>query len=117
MGIMLQVNNPVAPTGEVLEALKALNAPVKHIVISSNSVEHWVFAEKFASHFPDAKVWAPPGKTLGDDSESRAFMTALLMDLGGLVTRVFWRKTNFGDLARVQHWCPHRHRVGYAQHT
>eukprot|EP00884_Botryococcus_braunii_P017204 jgi/Botrbrau1/4167/Bobra.0192s0034.1 len=57
----LWVNNPVAPTGEVLEALEALNAPVKHIVISSNSLEHWIYAEKFAELFPTAKVWAPPG--------------------------------------------------------
>lgn len=58
------MNNPVAPTGEVLEALEALNAPVKHIVISSNSLEHWIYAEKFAVLFPAAKVWAPPGITL-----------------------------------------------------
>jgi len=57
----LLVYNPVAPTEEFLQQLKALDsAGVSHILLGATQYEHKVFVAPFARKFPNAKVWAVP---------------------------------------------------------
>lgn len=58
----LWVHNPVAPTRELLTAIRSRmgNGRVSHIVVPNGSPEHWYFLGAFAQHFPDAIVWTPP---------------------------------------------------------
>lgn len=55
----------MAPTGEVLAALAAIEGDVKNIVLPSISPEHWYFGPAMAAAFPDATVWVAPGEGLG----------------------------------------------------
>lgn len=57
----LLLHNPVAPTQEVLNMLQALKAPVKHVLVSSNSPEHWLYARDTMTRFPEAQLWVAPG--------------------------------------------------------
>mmetsp|Transcript_508 Transcript_508/g.574 ORF Transcript_508/g.574 Transcript_508/m.574 type:complete len:484 (-) Transcript_508:248-1699(-) len=61
----LFVYAPVAPTGEVMEQMRALEAahgPVRHVVLPTLGLEHKVFAGPFAQKFPRAEVWYCPGQ-------------------------------------------------------
>ena len=62
----VQLHAPVAPTGEVLEALKGIGRPVGHIVLPNGSPEHWYFGPAMAAAFPDATVWVAPGQPIPD---------------------------------------------------
>ena len=58
----LWVHNPVAPTMEVIDAVKKLeekHGKVKHIVVGSVAIEHKIYSGPFAQYFPDADVWLP----------------------------------------------------------
>jgi len=53
----LWVHNPVAPTMEVIDAVKKLeekHGKVKHIVVGSVAIEHKIYSGPFAQYFPDA---------------------------------------------------------------
>lgn len=61
----LLVYAPVAPTGECLSMVRALEAqhgPVRHIVLGTLGLEHKVFAGPFAQRFPESRVWYTPGQ-------------------------------------------------------
>lgn len=61
----LFVYAPVAPTGECLSMLRALEAEhgsVKHIVLGTLGLEHKVFAGPFSQRFSEARVWYTPGQ-------------------------------------------------------
>ena len=58
----VQLNSPVAPTGEVLKALKDIGRAVGHIVLPNGSPEHWYFGPAMAAAFPEATVWVAPGQ-------------------------------------------------------
>lgn len=57
----LLLHNPVAPTQEVVNMLQSLGAPVRHVLVSSNSPEHWLYARDTMARFPDAQLWVAPG--------------------------------------------------------
>ncbi|GBF88548.1 hypothetical protein Rsub_01263 [Raphidocelis subcapitata] len=59
----LLVYSPVAPTPEMLDALRSLPGAVEHIVAPSMSPEHWLYVNATAAAFPDATVWVCPGLT------------------------------------------------------
>ena len=56
----LWVHAPIAPTSECVAALKALNAPVTHVVLPTFAYEHKVFMGPFCRAFPDAQAWVAP---------------------------------------------------------
>jgi len=57
----LLVYNPVAPTEEFLDQLKALDhAGVSHILLGATQYEHKIYVAPFARKFPEARVWAVP---------------------------------------------------------
>mmetsp|Transcript_108528 Transcript_108528/g.346365 ORF Transcript_108528/g.346365 Transcript_108528/m.346365 type:complete len:504 (-) Transcript_108528:73-1584(-) len=56
----LWVHNPVAPTAQCTELLRALGAPVKFIVLGCAQYEHKIFVGPFARRWPDAKVYITP---------------------------------------------------------
>jgi hypothetical protein len=61
----LWVHNPVAPSGECLRLVRALEAehgPVKHIVLGTLGLEHKALAGPFSKCFPNATVWVQPGQ-------------------------------------------------------
>lgn len=61
----LFVNNPVAPTGEMIDMMRALekeHGQVKYITLSSLAVEHKGTAGAFSSYFPQASVYVQPGQ-------------------------------------------------------
>lgn len=61
----LWVHNPVAPTGEALRMMRALEAshgPVRHIVLGTLGLEHKAMAGSFSRKFQDATVWILPGQ-------------------------------------------------------
>ena len=61
----LWVHNPVAPTPQLLQMMKDLEAkhgPVKHIVLGSVALEHKATFGPFCQNFPDATVWIQPGQ-------------------------------------------------------
>ena len=61
----LWVHNPVAPTMEHLEMIRALEAKhgtVEHIVLGTVGLEHKALAGPFARMFPKAQVWLQPGQ-------------------------------------------------------
>lgn len=59
----LLVYSPVAPTPEMLDALRSLPGAVEHVVAPSLSPEHWLYVNATAAAFPDATVWVCPGLT------------------------------------------------------
>ena len=61
----LLVHNPVAPTGELLQLMRVLEAEhgkVRHIVLGSLGLEHKALAGPFARQYPQATVWLQPGQ-------------------------------------------------------
>lgn len=61
----LLVYNPVAPTQECVEYIRALEAKygaVKYIVLGTLGLEHKGFAGPFSSYFPTASIWLQPGQ-------------------------------------------------------
>jgi hypothetical protein len=58
----LWVHAPVAPTRECVEALRALGAPVAHVVLPTFAYEHKVFMGPFCRAFPDAQAWVAPSQ-------------------------------------------------------
>ena len=61
----LWVHNPVAPTPELIQQMKALerdHGTVKHIVLGTVALEHKATFGAFASYFPAATVWIQPGQ-------------------------------------------------------
>ena len=61
----LWVHNPVAPTGECVALMRALEAehgPVKVIVMGTVALEHKATAGPFCRCFPNAEVWVQPGQ-------------------------------------------------------
>lgn len=45
---------------ECIDLLKELDAPVKHIIVTTHAYEHKVFIAPFQRRFPEAKVYVPP---------------------------------------------------------
>ena len=45
---------------ECVDLLKELNAPVKHIILTTHAYEHKIFIAPFQRRFPEAKVYVPP---------------------------------------------------------
>ena len=45
---------------ECIDLMKELEAPVKHIVLTTHAYEHKVFIAPFQRRFPDATVYVPP---------------------------------------------------------
>ena len=58
----LWVHDPIAPTGECLEAIEAIGGDVAYVVLATTQYEHKIFAGPFARKFPDAEVWIAPGQ-------------------------------------------------------
>lgn len=61
----LWVHNPVAPTPQLIEMMKKLEAehgPVRHIVMGTVALEHKATFGPFAQKFPEATVWFQPGQ-------------------------------------------------------
>jgi hypothetical protein len=61
----LWVHNPVAPTPQLLQMMKRLEAkygPVKHIVLGTVALEHKATFGPFCQKFPTATVWVQPGQ-------------------------------------------------------
>jgi hypothetical protein len=61
----LWVHNPVAPTKEVLKAMKQLermHGPVRHIVLGTVALEHKATFGPFCQKFPNSTVWIQPGQ-------------------------------------------------------
>ena len=61
----LLVYNPVAPTVEVVEYMRYLEArhgPVRHIVLGSLGLEHKALCGPFTRYFPQAMCWQQPGQ-------------------------------------------------------
>lgn len=59
----LWVHNPIAPTQELVEAMRELEkkyGKVKHIVVGSAAIEHKIYSGPFSKAFPEADVWLPP---------------------------------------------------------
>eukprot|EP00879_Flechtneria_rotunda_P019588 GHRR01020581.1.p1 GENE.GHRR01020581.1~~GHRR01020581.1.p1 ORF type:complete len:394 (+),score=84.45 GHRR01020581.1:401-1582(+) len=56
----LWVHAPLAPTQELLNLLKELDAPVEYIVLPTFAYEHKVFVGPFSRRFPNAKVYVAP---------------------------------------------------------
>jgi len=74
----LWVHSPQWPTGEFISLLNSLGAPVEHVVLPCNALEHKAPMGAFLKKYPDAKVWIAPGqygplgscgKTLTDSSK------------------------------------------------
>ena len=45
---------------ECMDLLKELDAPVKHIILTTHAYEHKIFISPFQRRFPDAQVYVPP---------------------------------------------------------
>eukprot|EP00980_Cylindrotheca_fusiformis_P001464 scaffold345_cov134-Cylindrotheca_fusiformis.AAC.75 len=61
----LWVHNPVAPTPQLLQMMKNLEAkygPVRHIVLGTVALEHKATFGPFCNNFPRATVWIQPGQ-------------------------------------------------------
>jgi glyoxylase-like metal-dependent hydrolase (beta-lactamase superfamily II) len=61
----LLVYNPVAPTDELVRAMRELEAahgPVRHVVLGTLGLEHKALAGPFSRAFPDATCWVHPGQ-------------------------------------------------------
>ncbi len=61
----LLIYNPIAPTPQVIEMVKKLEAthgPVRHLVLGTVALEHKATFGAFAENFPDATVWLQPGQ-------------------------------------------------------
>ena len=58
----LFVHDPIAPTEECLDLLRALNGAVSHVVLATTQYEHKIFLGPFARRFPSARVWVAPGQ-------------------------------------------------------
>lgn len=56
----LWVHAPIAPTGECIQLLKELDAPVEYIVLPTFAYEHKIFVGPFSRKFPKAQVWVAP---------------------------------------------------------
>ena len=56
------VHDPIAPTGECVEAIEAIGGDVAYVVLATTQYEHKIFAGPFARKFPDAEVWIAPGQ-------------------------------------------------------
>ena len=61
----LFINNPVAPTIECIEYVRALEAEhgnVKYIVLSSLAIEHKGTSGAFSRYFPESVIYVQPGQ-------------------------------------------------------
>ena len=58
----LWVHDPIAPTGECVEAIEAIGGDVAYVVLATTQYEHKIFAGPFSRKFPDAEVWIAPGQ-------------------------------------------------------
>lgn len=58
----LWVHSPQWPTGEFCYLLEDLGAPVEHIVLPCNALEHKAPMKAFVNRYPDAQVWISPGQ-------------------------------------------------------
>lgn len=61
----LFINNPVAPTAECIEYVRALESnygDVKYIVLSSLAIEHKGTSGVFSGFFPKSSVFVQPGQ-------------------------------------------------------
>lgn len=56
----LLVYAPIAPTRECIALLDELEAPVKHIILTTHAYEHKVFISPFQRRYPKAQVYVPP---------------------------------------------------------
>lgn len=56
----LLVYNPIAPTDECIDFVRALDAPVKYILLGCAAYEHKVFVGPFARRWPQADVYVAP---------------------------------------------------------
>ena len=45
---------------ECIDLLKELDAPVKHIILTTHAYEHKIFIAPFQRRFPEATVYVPP---------------------------------------------------------
>ena len=58
----LWVHSPQWPTGELCHLLNDLGAPVQHIVLPCNALEHKAPMKAFVQRYPEASVWISPGQ-------------------------------------------------------
>ncbi|KAL0048122.1 hypothetical protein WJX82_008210 [Trebouxia sp. C0006] len=56
----LLVYAPIAPTRECVHLVKELDAPVKHIILTTHAYEHKIFISPFQRRFPEAQVYVVP---------------------------------------------------------
>lgn len=56
----LLVYAPIAPTRECMHLVKELDAPVKHIILTTHAYEHKIFISPFQRRFPEAQVYVVP---------------------------------------------------------
>jgi len=58
----LWVHSPQWPTGEFCTLLEELGAPVEHVVLPCNALEHKAPMKDFLKKYPQAQVWVSPGQ-------------------------------------------------------
>ena len=85
------IHSPQWPTGEFCELLDGLGAPVEHIVLPCNALEHKAPMKAFVNRYPNAQVWLSPGqygpfgecgRTMQEPSKMGYRVDGILGDLG-----------------------------------
>lgn len=56
------MHSPQWPTGEFCQLLDDLDAPVEHVVLPCNALEHKAPMKAFVQKYPQAQVWISPGQ-------------------------------------------------------